>query len=111
MKRLFCDVRVADTFALQFKPGAVDVIDAPDTGLEAPEDAAVRGDPRAACSSSKLRIESSHRDVTDCILVNIYSDGSSGIIRDGHCVSDDGSAPVNRAHAPDQYTRHKKRKR
>ena len=71
MEIKFCDVEFADMFALQFNFGAVDIVGAPDTELEAPEDGEVRGDPRVACSPSKLRIESSHGDVTDCMLVNI----------------------------------------
>ena len=97
MEREFCDVKFADKFAVQLGFGA------PDTVLEAPEDAEVRGDPRAACSPSKLRIGSSHRGVTDCILVNIYGMRSGSITRDGHCVSEHGSAPITRAHPPDRY--------
>ena len=35
---------------------------------------------------------------------------SGRITRDGHCVSEDGSAPVTKAHPPDRYATHKKGK-
>lgn len=110
MESKFCDGKLAESFALQLKFGAVDIVGAPNAVLEAPEDVEVRGDPRAACSPSKLRTESSHRDVTDCILVNIYGMRNGRVTRDGHCVSEHGSPPVTRAHPPDQYTTYKEKR-
>lgn len=95
-----CDVKLAGTFALRLLTGTVPV---PDAALEVPDDVEVRGELLAACSPTKLRVEYSHKSFTDCILVNIYSDGSGGITRGVHYASDDGSAPLNRTHPPDQY--------
>ena len=92
-------MKVADTFALQFKVGHPDIM------LEASEDAEVSGDP------SKLTIRSSHRDFMEGILVGIYGVASGKNTRAGHRVSDDGSAPVDRAHLPDHYTTFKKEKK
>ena len=104
IKKNFCDVKFGYTFALRLTADAVYFDGAPDPALEIPEDAEVRSDPRAACSPGKLRIESSHRGVTDCILINIDGVRSGSVASGGHCVSDDGSGPVSRAHPPDHFT-------
>ncbi len=76
-----------------------DIVDTPDTafeGFEAVEEAEVRGDPRAACNTSKLEIGSSH---IDFILVSTYGVESGRNRGVGHFALDDRSAHVNRAQA------------
>ena len=84
-----CDVSFDVTFAVQFNEGVADIVDTPDTvfkGFEAVKEDEVRGDPRAACNTSKLRIGSTH---INSILVSTYSMESGRNRGVGHFVLDD----------------------
>lgn len=97
LTRDLCDVETADVFAVQFKDGAADIVQAPATvleGLKAWDDAEVRGDARTAVKASKLRLGSSH---SNFILVSNYGVQSSSITDVEHLASDDGSMHGNRA--------------